>query len=173
MAVQPDSLTALQRFNALPPEEARDLLLACCASTSWADRVLTGRPYDSADDLLQAAEESCRRLGDDDVTEALAAHPRIGDRAEGARREDQWSRQEQSSVTDSDQRTQDEIRAGNVRYEERFGQVFLIRAAGRSPEEMLAELRRRLGNDPESERREVHQQLCEITRLRVERAVAP
>ena len=50
-----------------------------------------------------------------------------------------------------------------------FGHVFLIRAAGRSAAEMLAELRRRLGNDPATERREVVDQLAQITRLRVER----
>ena len=37
-----------------------------------------------------------------------------------------------------------------------------------SPEEMLAELRRRLGNDEGSERREATEQLAQITRLRVE-----
>jgi 2-oxo-4-hydroxy-4-carboxy-5-ureidoimidazoline decarboxylase len=45
--------------------------------------------------------------------------------------------------------------------------VFLIRAAGRSPEEMLAELRRRLDNDEDAERAEVTEQLAQITGLRV------
>jgi 2-oxo-4-hydroxy-4-carboxy-5-ureidoimidazoline decarboxylase len=56
---------------------------------------------------------------------------------------------------------------GNRAYEERFDHVFLIRAAGRSPEEMLAELRRRLDNDAESERAEATEQLAQITALRV------
>ena len=45
--------------------------------------------------------------------------------------------------------------------------MFLIRAAGRSPEEMLAELRRRLDNDAEAERAEATEQLAQITGLRV------
>ncbi len=61
--------------------------------------------------------------------------------------------------------------AGNRAYEARFGHVYLIRAAGRSPAEMLAALQRRLGNDPDTERGEVTRQLAEITRLRVERLV--
>ena len=65
----------------------------------------------------------------------------------------------------------DDVRAalvdGNRAYEEQFGHVFLIRAAGRSPQEMLAELHRRLGNDEETERAEVTAQLAEITALRV------
>ena len=59
------------------------------------------------------------------------------------------------------------IVAGNREYEERFGHVYLIRAAGRSPDEMLAELRRRLGNDEDAERAEVVEQLAQITELRV------
>jgi 2-oxo-4-hydroxy-4-carboxy-5-ureidoimidazoline decarboxylase len=50
--------------------------------------------------------------------------------------------------------------------------VFLVRAAGRSPEELMAELRRRLGNDEETERAEVTAQLAEITALRVRELVS-
>lgn len=63
------------------------------------------------------------------------------------------------------------LAAGNRAYEERFGHVYLIRASGRSPAELLAELRRRLDNDEASERVEVTRQLAEITRLRMERLV--
>jgi 2-oxo-4-hydroxy-4-carboxy-5-ureidoimidazoline decarboxylase len=50
--------------------------------------------------------------------------------------------------------------------------VFLIRAAGRGPDEILAELTRRLDNDPAAERAETTAQLAEITRLRVQQLVA-
>ena len=122
---------------------------------------------------LDAADAACRHLTEADVAEALDAHPRIGDRAEGESTDAQFSRAEQASVADVDASTREQLRAGNLAYEERFGRVFLIRAAGRSPAEMLAELRRRLGNDPDTERREVADQLCQITRLRVERQLAP
>ena len=63
------------------------------------------------------------------------------------------------------------IAAGNAAYEARFGRVFLIRAAGRSPEEMLTELERRLANDDETEAREAVGQLAEIALLRLRAAV--
>ena len=75
------------------------------------------------------------------------------------------------SSADDDVRTA--LLEGNRAYEQRFDHVFLIRAAGRSPAEMLAELRRRLGNDPETEQREVAEQLRQITRLRLERSLQP
>jgi 2-oxo-4-hydroxy-4-carboxy-5-ureidoimidazoline decarboxylase len=44
-----------------------------------------------------------------------------------------------------------------------------VRAAGRTPAQILDEVERRLGNDPESEQREVVDQLAQITRLRLEK----
>ena len=70
-------------------------------------------------------------------------------------------------MRDADAEVRAALLDGNRAYEERFGHVFLIRAAGRSPDEMLAELRRRLGNDVVTERAEVTEQLAQITGLRV------
>ncbi|MDU6434980.1 MAG: 2-oxo-4-hydroxy-4-carboxy-5-ureidoimidazoline decarboxylase, partial [Pantoea sp.] len=61
--------------------------------------------------------------------------------------------------------------AGNQAYEARFGRVFLIRARGRSGEEMLAQLQRRLSHDEETETREALQQLREITLLRLKESL--
>jgi OHCU decarboxylase len=61
------------------------------------------------------------------------------------------------------------IAAGNTEYEERFGHVFLISAAGRSAEEILAALTDRLGNDPDTELRVAAEEHRRITRLRIER----
>ena len=51
--------------------------------------------------------------------------------------------------------------------------MFLVRAAGRMPAQLLAEVERRLANDDRTEAQEVVEQLAQITRLRVERLVAP
>ena len=169
MTAQPLTDSALDRFNALTVDEVRAALTACCASTSWVSRVAAGRPYATRTALLDTAAATCRQLSDADLEEALAAHPRIGDRAGGTSAEARWSRQEQASVSDSDDATRAALREANTAYEERFGRVFLIRAAGRSPAEMLAEARRRLGNDDATERDETARQLGQIARLRVER----
>lgn len=133
---------------------------------------MAGRPYPSAKALFEAADAAIRNLRPADVEEALATHPRIGDRAEGESTDARWSRQEQASVADADREIREQLQAGNLTYEQRFGHVFLIRAAGRTPAEMLAELHRRLGNDPDTERREVVEPLRQITRLRLERLLA-
>lgn len=169
----PETADRVRELDGLPDADADALLRSCCASRVWVDRVRAGRPYGSSGRLLDAADRACRELSAADVEQALAAHPRIGERAEGASTQARWSRQEQSSVSDADAHTRERLRALNVEYERRFDRVFLVRAAGRTPAQLLAELERRLGNDPETERSEVVEQLAQITRLRVERLLLP
>ena len=159
--------TALDRFNAAPAERVQEALRGCNAAPSFAAQVAAGRPYPSAAALVARAEEVSRSLPWPEVAAALAAHPRIGDRVEGSSAEAAASRREQSAMGTAEESVRAAIVDGNRAYEERFDQVFLIRAAGRSPGEMLAELHRRLENDPEDERAEVTEQLAQITGLRV------
>ena len=56
---------------------------------------------------------------------------------------------------------------GNAAYEERFGRIYLVAAAGRSAEELLGLLEARLGNDPGTELGVVRRELARITRLRL------
>ena len=60
------------------------------------------------------------------------------------------------------------LAAENLQYEKKFGHVFLIFASGRSGEEILAELRRRMNNDPDTEFVEARGELRKIARLRLE-----
>ncbi len=161
------SPTSLDEFNDGPPDRAVEALRACNAAPRFAAELVAGRPYPDVDTLVARAEEVARSLPWDEVSRALAAHPRIGDRVEGASSEAEASRREQGSMSGADDATRAALVEGNRAYEERFDHVFLIRAAGRSPEEMLAELRRRLANDEETERAEVTEQLAQITAIRV------
>ena len=99
-----------------------------------------------------------------EIDGALAHHPRIGERPQGESAEAALSRKEQPGV-DADAAAA--LAAGNKTYEERFDRVYLVRAAGRSAEEILALLQERLGNTPEQELVVVDQQLREIAALRL------
>jgi len=165
-------VAALDEFNAEPADRAAESLRACNAAPRFAAEVLARRPYPDAAALVAAAEEVARALPWPEVEAALAAHPRIGDRVTGASAEAAASRREQSSMQGADDEVRAALLEGNRAYEERFGHVFLIRAAGRSPSEMLAELRRRLANDPAAERAEATEQLAQITGLRVKGLVS-
>jgi 2-oxo-4-hydroxy-4-carboxy-5-ureidoimidazoline decarboxylase len=157
----------LDDFNDEPADQAVQALRTCNAAPRFAAELVAGRPFPDAETLVARAEEVARSLPWDEVSIALTAHPRIGDRAEGSTAEAEASRREQSSMTDAAAGTRAALVDGNRAYEERFGHVFLIRAAGRSPDEMLAELRRRLENDADAEQAEATEQLAQITGLRV------
>jgi 2-oxo-4-hydroxy-4-carboxy-5-ureidoimidazoline decarboxylase len=153
----------LASFNAAPAGEAVAVMLSCCASRRFADAMTAGRPYPSLVAARGAIQTAFESLTWDDVLEAMSAHPRIGARVHGQ------SAAEQSGVADSSRTA---LAAGNARYEERFGYVFLICATGLSGEQMRAALEARLGNDPATERAVATAELEKITLLRVAKALA-
>jgi len=155
----------LDRFNGLAPEAAEEALLACCASPAWAARVVAGRPYPTAADLVVAGVGAYDELGWADLRQALAAHPRIGQRPAGDGDEAAWSRREQAGVEGS----AGELAEVNDAYERRFGHLFLIFASGKSAEDVLAAARGRLRNDDDTERTVVRGELRKIVELRLER----
>jgi 2-oxo-4-hydroxy-4-carboxy-5-ureidoimidazoline decarboxylase len=59
---------------------AAALLRPSCASTRWIERLVSGRPYETLPALVAASDATIGALGWPDVEQALAAHPRIGDR---------------------------------------------------------------------------------------------
>ena len=153
----------LASFNAAPAGEAVAVMLSCCASRRFADAMAADRPYPSLAAARGATQAAFESLTWDDVLEAMSAHPRIGARVHGQ------SAAEQSGVADSSRTA---LAAGNARYEERFGYVFLICATGLSGEQMRAALEDRLGNDPATERAVATAELEKITLLRVAKALA-
>jgi len=148
---------SLASFNAASAADAEAALLSCCGSRAFASAVAAGRPYASTGALEAAVASAISALTWDDVLEAMAGHPRIGDRVSGT------SAAEQSGVTDASRAA---LVAGNVAYEDRFGHVFLICASGLSGEQVLVALRERLSHDPGTERAVAARELLKITVLR-------
>lgn len=143
-------------------------LLACCASPAWARELLSRGPFEDIESVLAGSDAAFSVIADADIDQALSGHPRIGGKVAGAGADADFSRKEQASMSEADADVAEALRFGNVAYEQRFDRVFLIRAAGRTPTDMLTELNRRLRLDDEAERAEVREQLRQITRLRLE-----
>jgi 2-oxo-4-hydroxy-4-carboxy-5-ureidoimidazoline decarboxylase len=153
---------SLASFNAAATEDAVAAMMSCCSSKRFAAEIAAGRPYPSLAAVEDAITAAFGSLDWADVLEAIAGHPRIGARAAGQ------SAAEQSGVADSSRAA---LADGNREYEDHFGHVFLICATGLSGEEMLADLRERLGNDPLTERKVATTELRKITVLRVRKAL--
>jgi 2-oxo-4-hydroxy-4-carboxy-5-ureidoimidazoline decarboxylase len=141
--------------------ETRERLRTALHVARWVDEVASGCPYPSVAALVGVADLAARTLSPAEVDEALSAHPRIGERTSGL------STAEQAASATDDPALVEAMAVGNQTYEQRFGRIFLIRAAGRSRVEILSELHRRLGLSDAEETAEVADQLRQIALLRL------
>jgi 2-oxo-4-hydroxy-4-carboxy-5-ureidoimidazoline decarboxylase len=145
----------------------REGLATCLAVPRWVDEVTAGAPYATLDDLLDAAGVAATPLSAAEVDQALAQHPRIGERPTGGDAASAFSADEQASSASDEAELAEQLAEGNRAYEEKFGRIFLIRAAGRSRPEILAELQRRLQLEPDAEIKVVAAELREIALRRI------
>jgi 2-oxo-4-hydroxy-4-carboxy-5-ureidoimidazoline decarboxylase len=163
-------MDAWQRVDGAPLEDTRAFLTTCCGSTRWVERMLERRPFGSDAELLAAARSEWFALTPDDWREAFGHHPKIGDRESlRARFPDtaDLAAHEQRGVAAASDATLDALAAANRVYEETFGYIFIICATGKTAAEMLALLRDRLANDPQTELRIAAEEQAKITQLRL------
>ncbi|MFE7774141.1 2-oxo-4-hydroxy-4-carboxy-5-ureidoimidazoline decarboxylase [Streptomyces sp. NPDC057445] len=155
---RPAPLPGLERFNTAPVGAVEAALLACCGSRRWGRRIVAHRPYPDLHALLAAADEAGYDLAAADLDEALAdesssgLHPGAPAAAHTA------------------------LRAAQAAYESRFGHAFVISLDGFAPDEqpdqVLAAIRSRLGNDPDEERVVAADELRRLARARLAHVVA-
>ena len=157
----------LNELNRMPSDALERELSRCCGSTRWVAAMVGRRPFDSADDLLRAADDVWSALDGGDWLEAFAHHPRIGERAAG------WAKDEQSGTRGASAVTMKTLAERNHEYERKFGHVFLICATGKGADEMLAQLEQRMSNEPAAELRIAAREQGKITRLRLQKLLAP
>jgi 2-oxo-4-hydroxy-4-carboxy-5-ureidoimidazoline decarboxylase len=145
----------------------REGLAASLSVNRWIDEVAAQHPFASAEELLVAATAAATPLSPAEIDEAIAHHPRIGEKPAGDGQSQEFSRAEQSALGDEDALLAEQIAAGNAAYEERFGRVFIVRAVGRTRADILTELTRRLELPNASELEIVAEQLREIALIRL------
>jgi OHCU decarboxylase len=158
-------------WNSLDTESAVSALLNCCAAHRWARAVAAQRPYATEDQLLKTADSVWATTDELDWMQAFKAHPRIGERtaAHASAQSSAWSQQEQSAAESAEADVLAELASGNARYEEIFGFTYIVCATGKSAEEMLAILRRRLANKRPFELKAAAEQQRQITQLRLKK----
>ena len=104
--------------------------------------------------------------------EAFAHHPRIGD-LESIRKKyaatAAFASGEQAGVVGATEAVALGLSKGNQEYENKFGDIFLVCATGKSAAEMLGLLKERLKNDPVTELKIAVGEQEKITRIRLER----
>lgn len=145
----------LARFNSLPHETARAVLLRCCGSGRWAQRVAAHRPYPDTAALLAAGDEAAYDLSQGDLSEALARES-SAELGQGA---------PYAALLALD--------AARAEYERTFGHAFVICLDGHPPEEqvdqLLAAIRRRMAHEIDEERSVSAEELRLVARSRTVR----
>jgi allantoicase len=150
----------LRLVNAWTPGIAFSKFLQCCRSERWAREMTLARPFPSWNGVEETAASIWKRSTREEILEAFAAHPKIGDH-KGAG--------EQSQVRTAPEVTLEELARLNREYESRFGYIYIVCATGKSAGEMLALLRQRLMNDPAEEFAMAAEEQRLITQLRLRR----
>lgn len=165
----------LQELNALPPNEARKLLLTCCGSLHWVDALMQSFPFTNDQHLFARATaiwyDVCAAV---DYREAFNHHPKIGD-LESLQKKFSATQHltvtEQSNVRSASREVITLLAAGNTAYEEKFGFIFIVCATGKSAGEMLHLLSERLQNTCEEEMRIAMGEQHKITIIRLKKLV--
>ncbi len=163
----------LARWSFLPIDEAVQEILPCCGSTAWGHQMVAKRPFESEAALLAASDEIWRNLTKPDWMEAFDSHPRIGESRSSLplppAQSVEWSAQEQRNVGEADAAVKEALANENREYERRFNRIFIVCATGKSAQEILEILRRRLNNDEDTELHEAVEQQRQITQIRLKK----
>jgi OHCU decarboxylase len=159
----------LAEWNGAVADDAFAAMIACCGAKRWAAAMVEQRPFASIVELSEAADRAWNEMQEADWLEAFTCHPRIGERKamHASAQSVAWSRQEQASAAAATEGILSELAAGNALHEERFGFTYIVCATGKSADEMLAILQRRLASDRETELREAAEQQRQILQIRL------
>jgi OHCU decarboxylase len=161
--------SVLAAWNEAEQAAAMTAMLACCGARRWAKAMVALRPYSGIESLSLTADEVWSTMEEPDWLEAFASHPRIGERKvpDAPSQSAAWSEQEQSSAAGAHSEVLADLAELNAAYEQRFGFTYIVSATGKTAEEMLALLQRRLNNDRSSELREAAEQQRQIMQIRL------
>jgi len=159
----------LEQWNEADVQTATDAMLACCGAQRWAAQMVALRPISSVPALSETGDREWATMGESDWLQAFACHPRIGEgnASLASEKATAWSQQEQAGTGNAEKSVMDELTEGNALYERRFDFTYIVCATGRSAEEMLRILRRRLANDRVAELREAAEQQRQIMQVRL------
>ncbi len=163
--------TSLATFNVMSSGDACELLGQACGTRAWAEDVTAQRPFETLEALIGCAHQRWSRASREEILEAFEHHPRIGADIDKLREKfaatAELSEGEQSGVAGASEQTLAALRDGNLRYEERYGHIFIVCASGKSAEQMLALLEARMDNEPQEELRIAAAEQAKITELRL------
>lgn len=162
----------LAELNQLAEAEAAQIFTDCNAAVRWVGAMVAGRPFASTESLKAKARQVWGSLTESDFLQAFEAHPMIGD-VDSLRKKYASTKAiaagEQSGAAAADEQTLQDLARLNSEYLDKFGFIFIVFATGKSAEEMLAILKRRIDNNRAAELQNAAAEQLKITLLRLDK----
>jgi len=160
----------IQEINDLDPGKCREEFQKCCGASNWVSKMMTARPFENEDVLLQIAHEKWFDCSETDWLEAFTHHPKIGDVESLEKKYASTSHlasDEQSAVNHASKNVINDLAHLNKLYEEKFTFIFIVCATGKTAPEMLELLKARINNSKEDELKKAAIEQNKITNLRL------
>jgi len=133
------------------------------AKAVWAN--VPHHQLDTVDDLAHALKAAVDAAGKPSQLALIRAHPDLADRVKMSAKS--VSEQSGAGLDNCSAEELAEFRSLNAAYKARFGFPFIKAVRGFSRGEILAEFRRRAGNDPDTEFATALAEIHKIARLRL------
>ena len=165
----------IQALNKTSKKQLKLELSKCCGATAWIDKMAAAFPIKDEQELLKISKQKWSECTEQDWLEAFTHHPKIGDVKslfEKFASTAKWASGEQSAVNTATNKIIDELAKGNAQYEQKFGFIFIVCATGKTAEEMLALLNKRMSNSIKKELKIAAGEQQKITQLRLKKLVA-
>ena len=164
---------SIEELNKLSKEKAFEELFKCCGCTIWAQNLTDFRPFKNKEELLKISDMNWISCEIEEGLEAFSHHPETGDlkNLEKFFSTQQCATGEQSGVDVATHKTLIELAEGNAAYEKKFGFIFIVCATGKTADEMLELLKKRLGNAPETEFKIAMNEQNKITHIRLNKLI--
>jgi 2-oxo-4-hydroxy-4-carboxy-5-ureidoimidazoline decarboxylase len=158
-------------LNKYSNSEVFDIFMQCNSSESWCYKMVESRPFVDDRSVLELADKFWRQSSEEDLIQAFEGHPEIGDVStlrEKYKDTAKLAGDEQSGVNTATENTLHLLAQGNKDYKEKFGFIFIVCARGKSADEMLDLLLKRLANSREQELVNAALEQGKITLFRLE-----
>ncbi len=165
-------MTKLQEINELSYLKAKELFSICCGSEEWIEKMINSRPFNSKDEALKIAETHWYLLDKVCWLDAFSHHPKIGDINSLGKKyssSGNLAKSEQSRISGASMKVLENLSRYNEEYERKFGYIFIVCASGKSAEEMLSLIEKRINNTEDSEIKIAMEEQNKITKLRLEK----
>ena len=166
----------LEELNSLQEIDCRNALFSCCGSTQWVEKMLSFRPFPNKENLQDKAGTLFRSCNHEDWREAFSHHARLGQQKKTGKAEtkdlSKWEKQEQAGTVMANDALLIELEEANIKYENKFGFIFLLCATGKSATVMLESIYERLPNELNNELCIAMEEQNKITKLRLEKLLS-